>query len=100
MLISKEAKLLPTLVSRCQTHSVPPLSDETLKDFIKRNRWEDSLLEKVGSLGGSLNKLYRMVEESNQNPFESLLVRFWAVMFALFLLAWHASGEAANSEKS
>ena len=107
MLISKEAKLLPTLVSRCQTHSVPPLSDETLKDFIKRNRWEDSLLEKVGSLGGSLNKLYRMVEESNQNPFESLLVSLLRASFSaknnkgvvLDLMTWVESMVALEKEK-
>ena len=31
---------------------------------------------------------------------EGFLVRIVALIFALFLLAWHASGEAANIEKS
>ena len=107
MLISKEAELLPTLVSRCQTHSVPPLSDETLKNFIKRKSWGNSLLEKVGSLGGSLNKLYRSVEELNQNPFESLLVNLLRGSFSaknnkrviLDLMTWAESMAALEKEK-
>ena len=31
--------------------------------------------------------------------FERFLVRFLALMFALFLLAWHAPGQAANIDK-
>ena len=107
MLISKEAKLLPTLVSRCQVHSVPPLSDETLRDFIKRKKWKDSLLDDVGSLGGSLNKLYRLVEESNRNPFESLLVSLLRASFSaknnkgivLDLMTWVESMVALEKEK-
>ena len=107
MLISKEAKLLPTLMSRCQTHSVPPLSDETLKDFIKRNNWKDSLLDKVGSLGGSLNKLFLLVEESNRNPFESLLVNLLRASFSaknnkgvvLDLMTWVESMVELEKEK-
>lgn len=96
LLVSAEADLLPTILSRCQKHSLPPVSQEALEKFLSTKEWGNDLKQELSRFRGSVAKIYERGRQTEPKPYEELLILLLRTSFAakgnkkvvLDLMAW------------
>ena len=95
-LLSASTELLPTIVSRCQSILLPPISTKALLKTIEDHQWDVSLAQEIHRCKGSYRALLHRATEVVAKPFEEMLIKLLRCAFAakgnkkivLDLMAW------------
>lgn len=95
-LLSATTELLPTIISRCQSLILPPISKKALVKAIEDRQWDAALVQDLNQCKGSYRTLLNRATEAMVKPFEEMLIRLLRCAFAakgnkkivLDLLAW------------